>query len=599
MDYKQTNSLFDRLFKERELIFRSDGKVRFFRLLKWQQFSVFSILLFVVLWAFGTSFSSFILQSNLNKKSEEMFEAKISYDNLRDEINAFEIQIVKLNDGLTKSLNDSNKMASLVVNDELKKINSIGASLAIAVKRIAVDLNITEDEKHLIVASRNNLHNQIAILNDNLNAATIKINGLEGNISIAKVDNRYLNDSHAQMSVERDKLLLSVSELSNEINNLLNEKKLLLANVSTLDYDVAKKTEIISELEVTDSQLRSKLDVMSSDLKNINYINNDTERRVAIVTKHLSKSIGNVEKHPIEFIKNGAQQNGLLRLEKQAEDIITNLSLARDDQAKMSLSIDTVLSGLGRIAGVDRLQENIKNKKSDRVISLLTQIAGLHDTQLDIMTRMNNQTAVNISQLENLITITGLDPDRMLEISGLPSGVGGPLVETDFIDGSSDELESKVSSLETKVSRWNVLQKIVKCIPLMSPVDYYNLTSKFGIRKDPFTGKKALHKGIDMGGWPGTKIWSTAAGKVIFAGKSGRYGKMIEIDHGCGIKTIYGHLKKILVKKGQIINHRHYIAQLGTSGRSTGPHVHFEVRVEGKAIDPIKFIEAGRYVFKG
>ena len=599
MDYKQNNSLFNRLFKERELIFRSDGKVRFFRLLKWQQFSIFSILLFVLLWAFGTSFSSIILQSNLNKKSEEMFEAKISYDNLRDEINAFEIQIIKLNDGLTKSLNDSNKMVSLVVNDELKKINSIGASLAIAVKRIAIDLNITEDEKHLIVASRNNLHNQIAILNDNLNEAAIKINGLEGNISIAKIDNSYLNDSHTQMSVERDKLLLSVSELTNEINGLLSEKKLLLDNVSTLDYDVAKKTAIISELEVTDNQLRSKLDIMSSDLKNISYINNDTERRVAIVAKHLYQSIGNVEKHPIEIIKNGLQQNGLLRLEKQAKDIITNLSLARDDQAKMSLSIDSVLSGLGRIAGVERRQENIKNKKSDRVISLLTQISGLHDTQLDIMTRMNNQTAVNISQLENLITITGLDPERMLEISGLPSGVGGPLVETDFIDGSSDELELKVSSLEAKVNRWNVLQKIAKCLPLMSPVDYYNLTSKFGRRKDPFTGKKAIHKGIDMGGWPGTKIWSTAAGKVTFAGNSGRYGKMIEIDHGCGIKTIYGHLKKILVKKGQVVSHRHYIAKLGTSGRSTGPHVHFEVRVEGKAIDPIKFIEAGRHVFKG
>ncbi|MGH6879330.1 MAG: M23 family metallopeptidase, partial [Hypericibacter sp.] len=97
----------------------------------------------------------------------------------------------------------------------------------------------------------------------------------------------------------------------------------------------------------------------------------------------------------------------------------------------------------------------------------------------------------------------------------------------------------------------------------------------------------------------GAPVMATAPGKVVFAGWKGDYGKMVEIDHGLGIHTRYGHLKSITVKVGDEVTYRQQIGALGNTGRSTGPHVHYEVRVDDKAYDPMNFLEAGRYVFKG
>ena len=101
-----------------------------------------------------------------------------------------------------------------------------------------------------------------------------------------------------------------------------------------------------------------------------------------------------------------------------------------------------------------------------------------------------------------------------------------------------------------------------------------------------------------MGAWPGTRVRATAPGVVTFAGRKGGYGRFVVVDHGCGIETAYGHLKKIYVKKGDNLEHRDALGEVGSTGRSTGPHVHYEVRIKGKPVDPYQFIQAGRYVFK-
>ena len=107
-----------------------------------------------------------------------------------------------------------------------------------------------------------------------------------------------------------------------------------------------------------------------------------------------------------------------------------------------------------------------------------------------------------------------------------------------------------------------------------------------------------MHYGLDLAGWRKAPVYSTAPGTVVFSGRKGRYGKMVEIDHGNGILTRYGHLFKTHVRKGQKLGHRHKIGLLGSTGRSTGPHVHYEILFNGKQLDPLKFIKAGRHVFK-
>ena len=138
-------------------------------------------------------------------------------------------------------------------------------------------------------------------------------------------------------------------------------------------------------------------------------------------------------------------------------------------------------------------------------------------------------------------------------------------------------------------------QKIKKMmVPTQLPVLDANLGSVFGWRIDPITGRSALHTGLDFPAEIGTPIYSAAGGMVVTQEFHFQYGNMIEIDHGNNLITRYAHASKVLVKKGDLIKRGQKIAEVGTSGRSTGPHLHFEVLVQGVPQDPQKFLNAGR-----
>jgi murein DD-endopeptidase MepM/ murein hydrolase activator NlpD len=119
------------------------------------------------------------------------------------------------------------------------------------------------------------------------------------------------------------------------------------------------------------------------------------------------------------------------------------------------------------------------------------------------------------------------------------------------------------------------------------------ISSYYGSREDPFTGRQAFHKGVDFASDEGSNVVSVAAGVVTFAGERSGYGELIEINHGNGLVTRYGHNEKVLVRVGQTVTRGEPIALLGSTGRSTGPHVHFEVLHDGRQIDPLSYIEHG------
>jgi murein DD-endopeptidase MepM/ murein hydrolase activator NlpD len=122
------------------------------------------------------------------------------------------------------------------------------------------------------------------------------------------------------------------------------------------------------------------------------------------------------------------------------------------------------------------------------------------------------------------------------------------------------------------------------------------LTSQFGIRKDPFTGGYRHHSGIDIAAPPGTAIRSAAGGRVSFAGRAGGYGNMIELDHGNGLRTRYAHLSRILVGSGSTVAGGEIIAEAGSTGRSTGSHLHFEVREDGNARNPLAYLKNSSWI---
>lgn len=162
------------------------------------------------------------------------------------------------------------------------------------------------------------------------------------------------------------------------------------------------------------------------------------------------------------------------------------------------------------------------------------------------------------------------------------------------------EMHTQIEQVQTATSQkkldFNDLIKklekkknILAATPSIKPVDGW-ITSRFGYRKSPFTGQRDFHAGLDISNRPGTKIIATANGKVTFAARKMYYGNMVTIDHGYGKATRYAHLKKILVKRGQKVKRGDVIALLGNTGQSTGPHLHYEVRINGAPVNPLKYI---------
>jgi murein DD-endopeptidase MepM/ murein hydrolase activator NlpD len=123
------------------------------------------------------------------------------------------------------------------------------------------------------------------------------------------------------------------------------------------------------------------------------------------------------------------------------------------------------------------------------------------------------------------------------------------------------------------------------------------VSSPFGYRPDPFLGRPALHPGVDLVQSYGSEIRSTAAGRVVHAGPMGGYGNMVEIDHGNGLATRYGHMSEVLVAEGEEVKAGAVVGRIGSTGRSTGPHLHYEVRIDGEPVDPERFLQAGADMF--
>ncbi len=150
----------------------------------------------------------------------------------------------------------------------------------------------------------------------------------------------------------------------------------------------------------------------------------------------------------------------------------------------------------------------------------------------------------------------------------------------------------KITTIKPPPKMNLVAELSVKEIVFMDniPVKTGRLSSKYGIRKDPFNGRKRMHHGIDIAAQRGTNIYPLGRGVVIFSGRKSGYGNMVEILHGDAIISRYAHIKKSLVKKGQIVNKRDIIALVGNTGRSTGPHLHLEIAINGETVDPEIFL---------
>ena len=227
------------------------------------------------------------------------------------------------------------------------------------------------------------------------------------------------------------------------------------------------------------------------------------------------------------------------------------------------------------------------------IVRLQASLDRVEQRQAATLNSMEENFEFKARRIRGVLTELGVDVGKAAAPDSA-GAVGGPFVPARVPKeaiGFERQLH-RISIARTQIHR---LTRVLGAVPLRKPVDgQVDTASGFGVRVDPFTGSPAMHTGLDLHGESGDPVRATADGKVTAAGWSGGYGRAVDVDHGNGLSTRYGHLSSIDVQVGQSVRTGQILGKVGSTGRSTGPHLHYETRLRGEAVDPQKFLRAGQ-----
>lgn len=232
---------------------------------------------------------------------------------------------------------------------------------------------------------------------------------------------------------------------------------------------------------------------------------------------------------------------------------------------------------------------------------LTQKLAIMQDQNDAIFRQLEEAMTVSVAPLDRMFRNAGMPTDRMLEtVRRGYSGQGGPMMPLTFStrgeEPSADTM--RANRLLNQMDRLNLYRLAAQKAPFANPVkNAFRFTSQFGFRRDPKTGGRRMHSGVDFAAPSGTPLYATADGVVTNAGWGSGYGRLVKIQHEFGVETRYAHMSKIRVKVGQRVSRGQHIGDMGASGRVTGVHLHYEVRIGGKAVNPMIFIKAANDVF--
>jgi murein DD-endopeptidase MepM/ murein hydrolase activator NlpD len=251
-------------------------------------------------------------------------------------------------------------------------------------------------------------------------------------------------------------------------------------------------------------------------------------------------------------------------------------------ESRTPLTTDPAPSRFAKAQGVDNILTRL-DTSLDRVEN--RQMAELNSVEDGMETR--------VRRIRGLISDLGLNMAQLEAAAPRAGGMGGPFIPVK-LSGDSGPFERELYRINVTRAQMDRLNRALALVPYRKPVvGEVEFTSGFGVRTDPFLGRPAMHTGVDFRASTGDPVRVTANGKVVSAGWAGGYGRMVEVDHGNGLSTRYGHLSQIDVKVGDIVKIGQVIGEVGSTGRSTGPHLHYETRIDGEAVDPQKFLRAG------
>ena len=398
---------------------------------------------------------------------------------------------------------------------------------------------------------------------------------------------------HARVVIAREGLRERMEQFETELLQMAGKNISLQSQLAQMQGLLEDSKAERDQVAAAREQLVSKLSEVETALDRIGSEKRELEGSVATLAKELDGSEGARQ----------ALTDEKSRLTGRVAGLERDLGATQAERETLKQHIAGLDASLAKSTGQTAKLQKHRDLLERRVGGLEQQLVDLRDAGVGVIERLSERTRLSLDVIEKTVGMTGLDVESLVaQVDHSHLGQGGPFVPAagglaKF--APSAELGNTVNLLDEQLNRWSALRILLVSLPLTAPLDQYRISSGYGSRKDPVNGRKAQHRAVDFAAPSGASIYATAPGKVVFAGWRGRYGRSIEIDHGHGIRTRYAHLRKILVKIGDEVDHRQKIGLVGSSGRSTGPHVHYEVRYKNKTRNPMKFLKAGKYVFKG
>jgi murein DD-endopeptidase MepM/ murein hydrolase activator NlpD len=385
---------------------------------------------------------------------------------------------------------------------------------------------------------------------------------LSGWLTITSVsyfgDRALLSEAHERIRT----LQRSQAELAAE-TKLLTEA--FLGQIQELEARSEQQQAALAELTRIKAALREQLDSREGQLASVS----EQREQARELVDDMNRAIAGAE----DVLGAVAEERSALRRRLQAvEARLLEVSAEREASRRAEVGLRWQLAHLE-----DEL-ERLRDRRDHAQLWLKDWVLG------------------SVDALEDLFGATGVDVEALVaRAAEAPApGQGGPLQVAAPDEVVALAAPSEDDPIQDNIQRLAALQRIARSLPLASPLDQFHITSPYGKRRDPFTRAWAFHAGLDLGGPRRAEVLATAPGQVIFAGASGPYGNMVEVDHGMGIITRYAHLGAIQVSVGDEIEFRQALGTIGNTGRSTSRHLHYEIRVDDRAFDPADFLAAGR-----
>lgn len=415
--------------------------------------------------------------------------------------------------------------------------------------------------------------------------------------------------SNALAVAERNIRIATSDRIIRNMQEEIDDLKADLADGARAAKDKETAGKAIAQ---RNASLRKRIDRLEAERERLIAAREARDREVARLNGELKSSVSgrkNLDRQLSEaemrFGKSQAERESLAAQTEAANDEIARLTSEigrlHQEQASLAGELDAARAEL-KATDAQRAQALAERDKMNEQVARLSDRLNLFAaTQTESIDRLGESADRGIGALERTLELAGLDIPLMLERvigdqSDIRDGVGGPLLAVDNEPGA--ETGEKLAEVEQRLLRLQGLQNLMTHLPFALPLNEFRITSSFGRRRDPFTGQLAMHPGVDFASRNRNPVHVTAPGTVAFVGWKGGYGKVVEVDHGFGIRTRYAHLSRIYVKRGQKLEFREKVGLVGSTGRSTAPHLHYEVMVDGQALDPANFMRAGQYVFK-